>query len=87
MAGCAKAAAVKILAKAGLSSPIRFVVVLVLASAMGACFTVTTSPSFTQKELTKKAEVAVATPTNKPHRRGPRKDSGTILGQCARDVA
>ena len=41
----------------------RFVVVLVLASAVAGCFTVTTSSSFTQKELTNKAEVAVATPT------------------------
>jgi hypothetical protein len=41
----------------------RFVVVLVLASAVGGCFTVTASSSFTQKELTKKAEVATATPT------------------------
>jgi len=41
----------------------RFVVVLVLASAVAGCFTVTTSSSFTQKELTKKAEVAVVTPT------------------------
>jgi hypothetical protein len=40
----------------------RFVVVLVLASAVTGCFTVTTSSSFTQKELTKKADVALATP-------------------------
>ncbi len=43
----------------------RFVVVLVLASAVTGCFLVTTSSSFTQKELTKKAEVAVATPTTR----------------------
>jgi hypothetical protein len=43
--------------------PMRCVVVLVLASAVAGCFTVTTSSSFTQKELTNKAEVAVATPT------------------------
>jgi hypothetical protein len=43
----------------------RFVVVLVLASAVAGCFTVTTSSSFTQKELTKKAEGAVATPTTR----------------------
>src|SRR5579864_8770925 len=41
----------------------RFVVVLVLASAVTGCFTVTTSSSFTPKELMKKAEVAVATRT------------------------
>jgi hypothetical protein len=50
-------------AAAGPRSYVRFVVVLVLASAVAGCFTVTTSSSFTQKELTKKAEVAVATPT------------------------
>lgn len=44
-------------------SSMRFAVVLVLASAVAGCFTVTTSSSFTQKELTKNAEVAVATPT------------------------
>lgn len=44
-------------------NPMRFVVVLALASAVGGCFTVTTSSSFTQKELRKKAAAAVATPT------------------------
>lgn|SRR5579863_5236866 len=47
----------------GCVATMRFVVVLVLASAVAGCFTVTTSSSFTQKELTKKAEVAAATPT------------------------
>lgn len=40
----------------------RFFVVLVLASAVAGCFAVTASSSFTQKELTNKADVALVTP-------------------------
>lgn len=43
----------------------RFIFVTVLASAVAGCFTVTTSSSFTQKELTKKADVARANPTTR----------------------
>ena len=41
----------------------QFVALLVLASALAGCFTVTTSSSFTQKELTKQAGATMATPT------------------------
>ncbi len=41
----------------------RFVVVLVIASAVAGCFAVTASSSFTQKELRKQADVALATQT------------------------